>query len=222
MKKILFLLIVTLLLFNRSYSQINEFDLQNSIYIKAKTYNDPSVAINALYKMIALQPENIFLKDSLMREYLSLSQWAPSYMISREILAIQPANTFALEISCISLQNLGLKQQALDQYESLYLRTDRIDVLYTIAFLQFELKNYNESITNLDILINNNETEKMSVSVSKNDNSVQEVFIRAQLNYLKGLIFLEQKNKDEANKFFNNALAISPDFQNAIDRLNAK
>lgn len=157
-----------------------------------------------------------------MREYLTLSQWAPSYMISREILAIQPANTFALEISCISLQNLGLKQQALDQYESLYLRTDRIDVLYTIAFLQFELKNYNESITNLDILINNNETEKMSVSVSKNDNSVQEVFIRAQLNYLKGLIFLEQKNKDEANKFFNNALAISPDFQNAIDRLNAK
>ena len=153
MKKILFFLIVTLLLFNRSYSQINEFDLQNSIYIKAKTYNDPSVAINALYKMIALQPENIFLKDSLMREYLTLSQWAPSYMISREILAIQPANTFALEISCKStvavnlayaLQNLGLKQQALDQYESLYLRTDRIDVLYTIAFLQFELKNYNE------------------------------------------------------------------------------
>ena len=61
----------------------------------------------------------------------------------------------------------------------------------------------------------------MSVSVSKSDNSVQEVFIRAQLNYLKGLIFLEQKNKDEATKFFNNALAISPDFQNAIDRLNS-
>jgi len=222
MKKIIFLSIVTLLLFSKSYSQVNEFDLQNSIYIKAKTYNDPSVAINALYKMIALQPENVFLKDSLMREYLTLSQWAPSYMISREILAMQPTNMFALEISCISLQNLGLKQQALDQYESLYLKTDRIDVLYTISFLQFELKNYNESLTNLDILINNNETEKMSVSVSKSDNSVQEVLIRAQLNYLKGLIFLEQKNLEEANKFFNKALMISPDFQNAIDRLSAK
>ena len=88
--------------------------------------------------------------------------------------------------------------------------------------MKFELKNFNESLTNLDILINNSETEKMSVSVSKNDNSVQEVLIRAQLNYLKGLIFLEQKNKEEADKFFNKALTISPDFQNAIDRLSTK
>ena len=83
--------------------------------------------------MIAIQPDNILLKDSLMREYLSLSQWAPTYMISREILNAQPNNNFALEVSCVSLQNLGLKQEALNEYESLYLRTDRIDVLYTIT-----------------------------------------------------------------------------------------
>ena len=35
---------------------------------------DPNVAISALYNMIAIQPDNILLKDSLMREYLSLSQ----------------------------------------------------------------------------------------------------------------------------------------------------
>ena len=205
----------------KSYSQISEFDLQNSIYKKAKSYNDPSVAINSLYKMIAIQPENVLLKDSLMREYLTISQWAPSYMISREILAMQPNNLFALEVSCISLQNLGLKQQALNEYESLYLKSDRIDVLYTISFLQFELKNFTESLTNLDILINNSETEEMSVSVSKSDNSVQEVLIRAQLNYLKGLIYLEQSKNEDAKKYFNIALTISPDFQNAIDRLKS-
>ena len=205
----------------KSYSQISEFDLQNSIYKKAKSYNDPSVAINSLYKMIAIQPEYVLLKDSLMREYLTISQWAPSYMISREILAMQPNNLFALEVSCISLQNLGLKQQALNEYESLYLKSDRIDVLYTISFLQFELKNFTESLTNLDILINNSETEEMSVSVSKSDNSVQEVLIRAQLNYLKGLIYLEQSKNEDAKKYFNIALTISPDFQNAIDRLKS-
>ena len=192
MKKVIFFILLSSSVMFKSYSQISEFDLQNSIYKKAKSYNDPSVAINSLYKMIAIQPENVLLKDSLMREYLTISQWAPSYMISREILAMQPNNLFALEVSCISLQNLGLKQQALNEYESLYLKSDRIDVLYTISFLQFELKNFTESLTNLDILINNSETEEMSVSVSKSDNSVQEVLIRAQLNYLKGLIYLEQ------------------------------
>ena len=160
MKKVIFFILLSSSVMFKSYSQISEFDLQNSIYKKAKSYNDPSVAINSLYKMIAIQPENVLLKDSLMREYLTISQWAPSYMISREILAMQPNNLFALEVSCISLQNLGLKQQALNEYESLYLKSDRIDVLYTISFLQFELKNFTESLTNLDILINNSETEE--------------------------------------------------------------
>ena len=221
MKKVIFFILLSSSVMFKSYSQISEFDLQNSIYKKAKSYNDPSVAINSLYKMIAIQPENLLLKDSLMREYLTISQWAPSYMISREILAMQPNNLFALEVSCISLQNLGLKQQALNEYESLYLKSDRIDVLYTISFLQFELKNFTESLTNLDILINNSETEEMSVSVSKSDNSVQEVLIRAQLNYLKGLIYLEQSKNEDAKKYFNIALTISPDFQNAIDRLKS-
>ena len=221
MKKVIFFILLSSSVMFKSYSQISEFDLQNSIYKKAKSYNDPSVAINSLYKMIAIQPENVLLKDSLMREYLTISQWAPSYMISREILAMQPNNLFALEVSCISLQNLGLKQQALNEYESLYLKSDRIDVLYTISFLQFELKNFTESLTNLDILINNSETEGMSVSVSKSDNSVQEVLIRAQLNYLKGLIYLEQSKNEDAKKYFNIALTISPDFQNAIDRLKS-
>ena len=221
MKKVIFFILLSSSVMFKSYSQISEFDLQNSIYKKAKSYNDPSVAINSLYKMIAIQPENVLLKDSLMREYLTISQWAPYYMISREILAMQPNNLFALEVSCISLQNLGLKQQALNEYESLYLKSDRIDVLYTISFLQFELKNFTESLTNLDILINNSETEEMSVSVSKSDNSVQEVLIRAQLNYLKGLIYLEQSKNEDAKKYFNIALTISPDFQNAIDRLKS-
>ena len=171
--------------------------------------------------MVALQPDNLLLKDSLMREYLSLSQWAPTYMISREIMALQPNNNFALEVSCVALQNLGLKQEALNEYESLYLRTDRVDVLYTISFLQFELKNLNESLTNLNILLDNEQTEGMMVSVNKNQNERQEVSMRAQLNYLKGLVFLEQGKNDLAKESFNNAIELSPEFNNAIEKLNS-
>tara|TARA_B100000927_G_scaffold249753_1_gene213915 strand:+ start:68 stop:715 length:648 start_codon:yes stop_codon:yes gene_type:complete len=209
------------LLSYESFTQSTEFDIQKSIYEKAKSYNDPNVAISALYNMVALQPDNLLLKDSLMREYLSLSQWAPTYMISREIMALQPNNNFALEVSCVALQNLGLKQEALNEYESLYLRTDRVDVLYTISFLQFELKNLNESLTNLNILLENEQTEEMMVSVNKNQNERQEVSMRAQLNYLKGLVFLEQGKNDLAKESFNSAIELSPEFNNAIEKLNS-
>lgn len=209
------------LLSYESFTQSTEFDIQKSIYEKAKSYNDPNVAISALYNMVALQPDNLLLKDSLMREYLSLSQWAPTYMISREIMASQPNNNFALEVSCVALQNLGLKQEALNEYESLYLRTDRVDVLYTISFLQFELKNLNESLTNLNILLENEQTEGMMVSVSKNQNERQEVSMRAQLNYLKGLVFIEQGKNDLAKESLNSAIQLSPEFNNAIEKLNS-
>jgi len=219
MKTKFFLFIISFILSFNTYSQNNNFEVQKSIYEKAKSYNDPNVAISALYNMVALQPENVLLKDSLMREYLAISQWAPSYMISREILGLQPNNNFALEVSCVSLQNLGLKQEALNEYESLYLKTDRIDVLYTISFLQFELRNFNESLTNLDILISNNQTEEMTVSVSKDENIRQEIAIRAQLNYLKGLIYIEQENNLLAKQALNTAIEIAPEFQNAISKL---
>ena len=219
--KIKYLMSLLFLLSYESFTQSTEFDIQKSIYEKAKSYNDPNVAISALYNMVALQPDNLLLKDSLMREYLSLSQWAPTYMISREIMALQPNNNFALEVSCVALQNLGLKQEALNEYESLYLRTDRVDVLYTISFLQFELKNLNESLTNLNILLENEQTEEMMVSVNKNQNERQEVSMRAQLNYLKGLVFLEQGKNDLAKESFNSAIELSPEFNNAIEKLNS-
>ena len=218
-KNIFYLLFLSLISFS-SFSQTDNFEIQKSIYEKAKAYNDPNVAISALYNMVAIQPENLLLKDSLMREYLALSQWAPTYMISREILSKDPSNLIALEVSCVSLQNLGLKQQALNEYESLYLKTDRVDVLYTISFLQFELSNFNESLTNLNILISSDKTSDMSVSVTKDENSRQEIPIRAQLHYLKSLIYTEQKNNDLAKASLNEAIKISPDFQNAINKLN--
>ena len=214
------MLLFVIIISQKSFSQINNFEIQKSIYEKSKSYNDPNVAISALYNMIALQPDNILLKDSLMREYYAISQWASAYMISREILSADSENLIALEISCITLQNLGLKQQALNEYETLYLKTDRTDILYTISYLQFELKNFNESLTNLDILINNSLTEEMYVSVSNSDNSRQEILMRAQLYYLKGLIYSNQNNKDLAKISFEKSVEISSDFQNAIDKLN--
>ncbi len=67
--------------------------------------------------------------------------------------------------------------------------------------------------------MNKEMTQEMTVSVSKDENNRQEIPIKAQLNYLKSLIYIEQKNIELARKSLNEAISISPDFQNAINKL---
>lgn len=218
MKKVLFIYFLIFISFN-SYTQESEFEIQKKIYSKSKIYNDPTVSITALYKMISLQPENLNLLDTLLREYIGVSRWPSAYMVSREILSNNPENLFALEVSCIALQNLGLKQESLNEYESLYLKTDRDDVLYTISFLQYELKNYNESINNLNILLEKNSIDSIKVNVNMNGNMTQQIAMKSQLHYLKGIIYEEKNDKENAKIQFNKAINLSPDFESAIKKL---
>ncbi|MBE49933.1 MAG: hypothetical protein CMB92_04200 [Flammeovirgaceae bacterium] len=218
MMKVLFIYFLIFISFN-SYTQESEFEIQKKIYSKSKIYNDPTVSITALYKMISLQPENLNLLDTLLREYIGVSRWPSAYMVSREILSNNPENLFALEVSCIALQNLGLKQESLNEYESLYLKTDRDDVLYTISFLQYELKNYNESINNLNILLEKNSIDSIKVNVNMNGNMTQQIAMKSQLHYLKGIIYEEKNDKENAKIQFNKAINLSPDFESAIKKL---
>ncbi len=218
MKKVLFIFFLIFISFN-SFTQESEFEIQKKIYSKSKVYNDPTVSITALYKMISLQPENLNLLDTLLREYIGVSRWPSAYMVSREILSNNPENLFALEVSCIALQNLGLKQESLNEYESLYLKTDRDDVLYTISFLQYELKNYNESINNLNILLEKNSIDSIKVNVNMNGNMTQQIAMKSQLHYLKGIIYEEKNDKENAKIQFNKAINLSPDFESAIKKL---
>ncbi len=218
MKKVLFIYFLIFNNFN-SFTQESEFEIQKKIYSKSKIYNDPTVSITSLYKMISLQPENLNLLDTLLREYIGVSRWPSAYMVSREILSNNPENLFALEVSCIALQNLGLKQESLNEYESLYLKTDRDDVLYTIAFLQYELKNYNESINNLNILLEKNSIDSIKVNVNMNGNMTQQIAMKSQLHYLKGIIYEEKNDNENAKIQFNKAIDLSPDFESAIKKL---
>ena len=218
MKKVLFIFFLIFISFN-SFTQESEFEIQKKIYSKSKIYNDPTVSITALYKMISLQPENLNLLDTLLREYIGVSRWPSAYMVSREILSNNSENLFALEVSCIALQNLGLKQESLNEYESLYLKTDRDDVLYTISFLQYELKNYNESINNLNILLEKNSIDSIKVNVNMKGNMTQQIAMKSQLHYLKGIIYEEKNDNENAKIQFNKAINLSPDFESAIKKL---
>ena len=72
--KSILILIFFFIQFN-SVAQETDFGIQKSIYEKAKSYNDPNVAISALYNMIAIQPMQTLdkINGNMGRDILKLS-----------------------------------------------------------------------------------------------------------------------------------------------------
>ena len=75
MMKYIALVFITMSTFSFA-QQKNEYKLQQQIFTQAVTYGDLGVATNAVYKMMALKPQNRGLKDTLT--YLYFSSLLPS------------------------------------------------------------------------------------------------------------------------------------------------
>ncbi|MCB0495900.1 MAG: tetratricopeptide repeat protein [Cyclobacteriaceae bacterium] len=197
--------------------------LYDAHYRMAIQYNDFAEAKSALYNLIILEPQNDSLRFNLAYLYFDAGKYPSAVLTCRDVLAINPNNLGALELSGASYENLGLKDKALASYEKLYMATTDINTLYKMAFLQYDLKKYNECNVNVDILLENNEVGSTKVVFQTKDKISKEYPMKVAVLNLKGLVNKELGNNEEAKKAFEQALAIAPDFEQAktnLDELN--
>lgn len=226
MKKTTFFLTSLFLLFGlgfQTFAQQAEeseaYKTQLRVYQNALKYSDVAVAKNALYNMMAIAPSNVSLLDSLAYLYFDYQQYASSLLVSRDILARNPNNLPALEISAISYENLGVYQQALAAYESLYLKLDNPYTLYKIATLQFDLDRHTESRTSIDILLKNTDIDSLNVTINEQNNQQKQIPMRAVLLAIQGLNNMELNDKEAAKLNFQEALKLAPDYTLAKENL---
>lgn len=189
------------------------------VYQTAVKYNDLTVAKDAIYRLIVLEPSNLSLLDSLAYMYFDNSNFVSTILVSKDIIARDPKNAAAMELTAVSFQNLGLKDKALEQYESLYLLNNDISTIYQVAFLQYELKRFKEAKTSIDIILENKNLENQKVVHATSQKTQQEVPMKASILNLRGLIDIEDGNKEEAKKNFENALKLAPEFEHPKENL---
>lgn len=196
------------------------YKAQVNVYQNALKFNDVSVAKNALYNMIAINPSDRSLLDSLAYLYFEYQQYASSLLVAREILSKNSNHLPALEIQAVSFENLGLKDQALSAYESLYLKRNNPLTLYKIGMLQFDLKRHNGSKTSLDILLADSTINELKVVLNDQGTKEQkEIPMKAALHNFQGLNNLELGDKAAAKANFEAALKLAPDYKIAKDNL---
>ncbi|HEV8513645.1 MAG TPA: hypothetical protein VGQ59_10225 [Cyclobacteriaceae bacterium] len=188
-------------------------------YSLALQWGDQEVAKDALYDLIIENQGNDSIIYDLAIYYYQSQKYAPAVLVSQELLKRNPKNVAALEIAAVGCENLGVPDRSLQYYESLYLLQNNPTVLYKMAFLQYRLKRYKESITSIDILMADKAAESLKVNYNDAAGKQKEYPMKVALLNLKGLVAQEQGDKVAAKKLYDEALALAPDFAPAKENV---
>ena len=197
--------------------------LYDNMYRSATKYSDYQAATNALYSLIAIEPQNDSLRFNLAYLYYEAQRYPSAVLAARDVLQLNPNHTGALEVSAYCYETLGIPDQALSHFEKLYIITENVETLYKMAFLQFDLKRFAESQTNVDILLDKPEVDQIEMTFNVSEEETQEFTLRVAVLNLKGLVLQEMGDVAGAKKAYNDALAIAPNFTFAkqnLDKLN--
>lgn len=195
------------------------YRIERAVYLNALKYSDLAVAKNSVFKMIALNPADQSLKDSLLFIYFNAGSFGQSILLCRELLAVDASRSNVLEIKAVSEQNLGMVKESLESYEKLFVQSKSIYHQYQIAVLQYQIKRFGECNANLNEIIKNEKaiSEKVTITVSQQEN--QQVILKAAALNILGVMNLEGKRDVEAKANFAEALKIQPDFVLAKNNL---
>lgn len=192
----------------------NGYSIKEKVFRDALKFGDLVVAKSALYEMIALKPAEKTLKDSLALVYINLGQPQQAILLTRDILAENPANLGMLEVKAIAQQSIGMAKEALTDYETLFSKQKNVFHLYQIATLQYDLKRMAECNASVDQLLNSSDSDKkeMAIGVGGNRGEQQKVFLKAAALNIKGVLAMDLNELAIAKTCFDEALKLNSDF----------
>ncbi|MBC7389128.1 MAG: tetratricopeptide repeat protein [Opitutaceae bacterium] len=194
------------------------YRMERDVYFNALKYSDLNVAKGAIFKMMAINPLDKSLKDSLLFIYFNAGSFGQCILLSRELLAENPSRNNILEIKAIAEQNLGLVKDALVSYEKLFSESKNLFHQYQIAVLQYQLKRYGECNQNISDIIKDDKSLSEKVNINTGQEN-QKVILKAAAYNIRGVMQLEGKRDEEAKADFKEALKIQPDFALALNNI---
>jgi len=186
---------------------------------QAKAYNDEAAMVNTIYALIAMEGPQSSYKDSLAYMYFSQRNYVSCFLVTNDLLKSKPDNIELLEMSAVSLESMGGLAKAKETYTTLFSKSNNSYHAYKLAGLEYRM-NENEkayvTIKNASQLPDNGD---LKITFQVNENYNQNIDLKAAIFYLKGLIAVDMKKKEEARASFEHAIQLSPDFVLAKSKL---
>lgn len=196
------------------------FALQQAIYKRALSYNDLSVATQAVYTMIALAPDRKGLKDTLAQLYFQRGAWPQTVLVTTETLENNSENQAARELRAVAYQSLGMAKESLADYEQLFQQSNNVFHLYEIGTLQYSMRRFGECEQTVARLLADERIKGEEIMLAGQDGkNRQKVPLAAAVLNLRGVVDLDQGKKETAKEYFNAAIQLFPEFELAKNNL---
>ncbi len=199
--------------------QANAQDIR--LYTQGKRLGDAAVMYGALHNMLARDPGNDALKDSLASMYFRGRMYGQTVTLTKELLEDKPDDTRYLEMEAVSQNSLGLLEEALASYGKLLKADPNPYYAYQIATLQYGLNRYELAEASVDnMLAADLSKERVNINIAQGRS--QTVPMKAALLNIKGVLRKDvHSNVKQAREYFELAMAESPDFLLARNNLKS-
>lgn len=182
----------------------------------ALNIGDYDAAATLSFKLLVNDDKNIDKLFQLASIYFKAQQFGKTVNTCRQIVSIDSLNEKAFELAAQSYLNLKQNKNAIGVYQLMYSRFNNANYLYQIAVIQFQENEYEESLKTLSAIVN--DSTALSVKIPISDKSKegkiteQSITLTAAAYNVAGFIMLQQKSYEIAQKYFEEALKIAPDF----------
>jgi tetratricopeptide (TPR) repeat protein len=187
----------------------------SSMYKTAVSYKDTSSMIVCLLGMVNANQSDTASLKSLAILYSARKNHYAAALAAKKYTAIVDNNTSMVELFAISAHNSLLYDEALLGYTELYLRTKDIYYKYMSAFMEYELLRQADCLKTLEFCFSKPETESTEIRIRRTNGEFQLISLKAVCLNLKGLVFIDTKEYVKAKEAFEQAIAISPEFDSA-------
>ena len=189
-------------------------------FLVANQFGDYDVARDALYDILVESPTDSML-FTLAVSYYDAQKFTSAALVGQELLTRNPKDPSVLELTGSAFESLGLKDKALQHFESMYLADNSFAAQYKVAFLQYDLKRYKEAQASCDVMLTKKEADEIKVTFQTADKQNKDYVIRVSILNLQGMIARDGGDKATAKKYFEQALTLAPDFLAAKENLTA-
>jgi tetratricopeptide (TPR) repeat protein len=214
------LLVLTISCSNESEESLEKIKLEWSKYNNAMSVNDYQVAKSSVYNILALDSNNHTYYDTLTKLYFLSKEYKSASTCAAKALAFKVTEpTLDLAYNCAkALKN---NEDVLLYGESLLdFQPDSISLKYELAFNYIQLMDLvaGEELLNEIILSPKSLTEEYA---EFRGNGVQKIPYRAAAYNLRGFIFNEKQDMENALGMFNAALMVKKDYVLAQENYDA-
>ena len=193
--------------------------LQIRMYEQGRTLGDAAVRFDALHEMLAREPGNAAVQDSLASLYFASRMFGPASQLIGGLVEANPQDARYLEMQAVSHNGLGLVEEALGDYERLLAVDPNPYYAYQIATLQYSLNRFDVAEASVDNMLAG-DLDGQLVNINTADGRAQAVPMKAALLNIKGVLRKDvHADYTEAEKYFQLAMAQAPEFNLAKNNL---